>query len=105
MRRAITAAVAAMLLAGCALPLPIGAPAISAPSALDRADAAFDRLQRAADLVLPLLPIERQVRVRAVMAALALALGAARSAEGSEARGAAISRVDRLTVDLRAALR
>ena len=105
MRRAITAAIAATLLAGCTLPVQLEVPGTAAPTALDRADNAFARLQRAADTVLPLLPIERQVRARAVMAAIAIALGAARSAKVPDEHEAALATIDEQVAALARILR
>lgn len=90
MRRASFAALAAAALAvsACAtVPTP-------SPAAIDRLEASFDRLQRAAETVLPLLPEARAVRVRATLAAIAIAIDAARVAATANAQRAAIARAD-----------
>lgn len=89
---------AAVLLSSCAaLPIP-------APAATDRAQTGFDRLSAAAELILPLLPRDREVRARAVLAATAIALAAVQDARSSTDRAAAIAAVDAQLVALRAAL-
>ncbi|PCG08679.1 hypothetical protein COA17_11010 [Sphingomonas ginsenosidimutans] len=100
MRRASFAALAAAALAvsACAsIPTP-------SPAAIDRLDASFDRLQRASEPVLPLLPEERAVRVRATLAAIAIAIDAARLAATANAQRAAIARADAQVEQLAGAL-
>ena len=85
MKAAIVAAIGALALASCAS-MP--------PPSIDRLQAGYERLQRAAEPLLPLLPAEREVRARAILAALGMAIDAARAATDAGQRTAAIARAD-----------
>lgn len=91
-------AAAALAVSACAtIPAP-------SPAAINRLDASFARLQAAAEAVLPLLPEARAVRVRATLAAIAIAIDAARLAATANAQRAAIARADAQVVQLAGAL-
>ena len=92
------AAAAALAVSACAtIPAP-------SPASIDRLDASFARLQSAAEAVLPLLPEARAVRVRATLAAIAIAIDAARLASTANAQRAAIARADAQVGQLAGAL-
>jgi hypothetical protein len=72
----------AMLAALCAASMTCACTTISPPpvAAIDRAQAAYDRIAASAEIVLPFLSPERQVRVRLAMAITERGLLVARNA-------------------------
>ena len=90
MKRLLTAALcaASMALASCAS-MPTGSAA-----AIDRAQAAYDRIAASADIILPFLSPERQARVRLAMALTERGLLAARTAATIAEQRAALAQVE-----------
>ncbi|MEH3098885.1 hypothetical protein [Sphingomonas adhaesiva] len=87
MKAAIVAVAAALSLASCATTSP-------AAGAVDRLQAGYERVELAAERLIPLLPPERQTRARAYLATLGLAIDAARTASDAYERAAAIARAE-----------
>lgn len=97
MKRLLTAALcaASMMLASCAtLPTPSTGQAAQIESAIDRAQAAYDRIASTADLVLPFLLPERAARVRLAMSLAERGLLAARYAATAAERLAALKQAE-----------
>ncbi|QCB42992.1 hypothetical protein E5673_12830 [Sphingomonas sp. PAMC26645] len=83
MKKLLTAALcaASMALASCStLPPPSNATAAQIGTAVDRAQAAYDRVAASANLVLPFLSPERAARIRLAMSLAERGLTAARYA-------------------------
>ncbi len=97
--RAIGAGAAIIGLGGC---MTIAAAPGVTP--LDRADVAFTHLQAVAARALPLLPVAKATRVRAILAVIGFGLDAARAASVPTARMAAIARVEAQLAALHTAL-
>lgn len=97
MRAAIVAAIGALALTGCAS-------MSTASRSIDRLQAGYDRFERAAEPLIPLLPPERQVRARAILAALGMAIDATRTATTAHQRAAAIAQADAQLKALRSAM-
>ena len=90
MKKLLTAALcaASMALASCAtMPTASGV-------AIDRAQAAYDRIAASADIILPFLSPERQARVRLAMALTERGLLAARTAATIAEQRAALAQVE-----------
>jgi len=99
MRRAALAVAIAAALVGCAH---VAAPATSP---IDRVEAAYQRLDTAAAVVLPRLPAPTAARAEAYLDALGAAVRLARSASTPGGRDLAISDAAALLVQLAGVLR
>ncbi len=96
MKKMLTAALcaASMMLASCAtMPNPSTGQAAQIGSAIDRAQAAYDRIAATAELVLPFLSPERAARVRLAMSLAERGLLAARYAATAAEELAALEQV------------
>lgn len=89
---------ASMMLASCAtMPSPSTETAVHIGSAIDRAEAAYDRIASTAVLVLPFLSPERAARVRLVMALAERGLLVARYAATAAEQVAALKQAEAAT--------
>jgi len=105
MKRLLTAALcaASMMLASCAtMPTPSTGQAAQIGSAIDRAQAAYERIASTADLVLPFLSPERAARVRLAMALAERGLLAARYAANAAEQLAALKQAEAATATISA---
>lgn len=97
MKKVFTAALcaASMTCASCTT-MPTRSPESAAHigSAIDRAQAAYDRIAASAEIVLPFLSPERQARIRLAMALTERGLIAARYAATAAERAAALAQVE-----------
>ncbi|WP_156002616.1 hypothetical protein [Sphingomonas melonis] len=98
MKRMLVAALAAasLALASCAT---MPAPAQATP-AIDRAQAAYDRIASAAELLLPFLPADRAAQVRLAMALAERGLIAARYAATAVEQVAALRQAEAATATI-----
>ena len=97
MKRLLTAALcaASMTLASCAtMPTPSTKTAVQIGDAIERAQAAYDRIAASADVILPFLSPERQARVRLAMALTERGLLAARTAATIVEQRAALAQAE-----------
>ena len=100
MKRLLTAALcaASMMLASCAtMPTPTPGQAAQIGTAIDRAQAAYDRIAATAELVLPFLSPERAARVRLAMALTERGLLTARNAASTAEQLAALKQAKAAT--------
>lgn len=100
MKKVLTAALcaASMMLASCAtMPAPTAGQAAQIGSAIDRAQAAYDRIAATAALVLPYLSPERAARVRLAMSLAERGLLAARYAATAAEQLAALKQAEAAT--------
>lgn len=98
MKKLLTAALcaASMSLASCAtMPAP-------SPTAIDRAQAAYDRIAESAEIVLPRLSPERQARIRLAMALTERGLIVARYAATAAEQAAALKQAEAATATIEA---
>lgn len=105
MKKILTAALCAalMALASCAtLPTPSTEQAAQIGTAIDRAQAAYDRITVSANLVLPFLSPERQARIRLAMALTERGLLAARFAATAAEQLAALKQAEAATATIAA---
>jgi hypothetical protein len=103
MKKMLTAALcaASMSLASCAtMPTPSTETATQIGTAIDRAQAAYDRIAASAELVLPFLSPERQARVRLAMALTERGLLAARYAATVAEQLAALKQAEAATATI-----
>ncbi|KQO13293.1 hypothetical protein [Sphingomonas sp. Leaf242] len=103
MKKLLTAALCAvsMSLASCAtMPTPSTAQAAQIGTAIDRAQAAYDRIAAAAERILPFLSPERQARVRLAMALTERGLIAARNAATIAEQLAALRQAEAATATI-----
>lgn len=92
---------ASMSLASCAtMPTPSTEQAAQIGTAIDRAQAAYDRIAVSAEVVLPFLSAERQARVRLAMALTERGLIAARTAATIAEQLAALKQVEAATATI-----
>lgn len=106
MKKLLTAALCAalMALASCAsMPVPSSGQAAQIGSAIDRAQAAYDRIAASAEVVLPFLSPERQARIRLAMALTERGLLAARYAATAAEQAAALAQAKAATAVITAA--
>ncbi len=104
MRKILAAALcaASMMLASCAtMPTPSTGQAAQIGSAIDRTQAAYDRIAATADLVLPFLSPERAARVRLAMSLAERGLLAARYAATAAERVAALKQAEAATAAIK----
>lgn len=97
MNKLLTAAlcVASMALASCAtMPIPSAGTSAQIGTAIDRAQAAYDRIGASAEIVLPFLSPERQARIRLATALTERGLLAARYAATAAERAAALAQAE-----------
>ncbi len=100
MKKILTAALcaASMMLASCAtMPTPSTGQAAQIGSAIDRAQAAYDRIAASADVILPFLSPERAARVRLAMSLAERGLLAARYAATAVEQLAALRQAEAAT--------
>lgn len=105
MKRLLTAALcaASMALASCAtLPTPSVETAAHVGSAIDRAQAAYDRIAAAAEVVLPFASADRAARIRLGMALAERGLLAARLAATATEQLAALKQAEAATSQVEA---
>ena len=105
MKRLLTAALcaASMALASCAtMPTPSTETAVQIGTAIDRAQAAYDRISASAEIVLPFLSPERQARIRLAMALTERGLIAARGAATVVEQLAALKQAEAATATIKA---
>lgn len=105
MKKLLTAALcaASMMLASCAtMPTPSTGQAAQIGSAIDRAQAAYDRIAGAAEVVLPFLSPERAARVRLAMSLSERGLLAARYAATAAEQLAALKQAEAATSSIEA---
>lgn len=103
MRKLLTAALcaASMSLASCAtMPTPSTEQAAQIGTAIDRAQAAYDRISASAEVILPFLSPERQARIRLAMALTERGLIAARSAATVAEQLVALKQAEAATVTI-----
>lgn len=103
MKKILTAALcaASMMLASCAtMPTPTPGQAAQIGSAIDRAQAAYDRIASASELVLPFLSPERAARVRLAMSLAERGLLAARYAATAAEQLAALKQAEAATATI-----
>ncbi len=106
MKKLLTAALcaASMSLASCAtMPTPSTEQAAQIGTAIDRAQAAYDRISASANLVLPFLSTERQARIRLAMALTERGLIAARYAATAAEQMAALKQAEAATATIETA--
>jgi hypothetical protein len=100
MKKLLTAALcaASMMLASCTtMPTPSTETAAHIGSAIDRAQAAYDRIAATAEIVLPFLSPERAARVRLAMSLAERGLLAARYAATAAEQLAALKQAEAAT--------
>lgn len=103
MKKLLTAALcaASMTLASCAtMPTPSTGQAAQIGSAIDRAQAAYDRIAAAADVVLPFVSTDRAARIRLGMALAERGLLAARYAATAAEQLAALRQAEAATATI-----
>lgn len=103
MTKMLTAALcaASMSLASCAtMPTPSTETAAQIGTAIDRAQAAYDRIAASAEIVLPFLSPDRQARVRLAMALTERGLIAARTAASLAEKLAALKQAEAATATI-----
>ena len=103
MKKLLTAALcaASMSLASCAtMPTPSTEQAEQIGTAIDRAQAAYDRIAASAELILPFLSPERQARIRLAMALTERGLLAARYAATAAEQLAALKQAEAATATI-----
>jgi predicted lipoprotein len=106
MKKMLTAALcaASISLASCAtMPTPSAEQAAQIGTAINRAQAAYDRIAASADVVLPFLSPERQARIRLAMALTERGLIAARTAATFVEQQAALRQVEAATATIKIA--
>lgn len=105
MKRLLTAALcaASMMLASCAtMPTPSTETAAHIGTTIDRAQAAYDRIAAAAEVVLPFLSPERAARIRLAMSLAERGLLAARYAATTAEQLAALKQAEAATAAIEA---
>lgn len=103
MKKLLTAALcaASMSLASCAtMTTPLPEQAAQIGTAIDRAQAAYDRIATSAEVVLPFLSPERQARIRLAMALTERGLIAARTAATVAGQLAALKQAEAATATI-----
>lgn len=103
MKKLLTAALSAasMSLASCAtMPTPSSEQAAQIGTAIDRAQAAYDRIAESAEVILPFLSAERQARIRLAMALTERGLIAARKAATIAEQMAALKQAEAATATI-----
>jgi hypothetical protein len=106
MKKLLTAALcaASMSLASCAtMPTPSTEQAAQIGTAIDRAQAAYDRIAASAEVILPFLSPERQARIRLAMALTERGLLAARYAATAAEQLAALKQAEAATATIETA--
>lgn len=105
MKKILTAALcaASMMLASCAT-MPTASPETAAQigTAIDRAQAAYDRISATAEVVLPFLSPERAARIRLAMSLAERGLLAARYAATAAEQIAALKQAEAATAAIEA---
>ncbi|MEG3083989.1 hypothetical protein U1707_10085 [Sphingomonas sp. PB2P12] len=92
---------ASMSLASCAtMPTPTTETATQIGTAIDRAQAAYDRIAASAEVILPFLSPERQARIRLAMALTERGLIAARTAATVVEQLAALKQAEAATATI-----
>lgn len=103
MNKLLTAALCAASLAcaGCAtMPTPSTETAAQISTAVDRAQAAYDRIAASTEIVMPFLSPERQARIRLAMALTERGLLAARYAATAAEQLAALKQAEAATATI-----
>jgi hypothetical protein len=103
MKKLLTAALcaASISLASCAtMPTPSTEQAAQIDTAIDRAQAAYDRIAASAEVILPFLSPERQARIRLAMALTERGLLAARYAATAAEQLAALKQAEAATATI-----
>jgi len=103
MKKLLTAALcaASMMLANCTtMPAPSTKQAAQIGTAIDRAQAAYDRIAASAEVILPFLSPERQARIRLAMALTERGLLAARYAATAAEQLAALKQAEAATATI-----
>lgn len=101
-RRAVALAASSLTIASCAtMPTPSPRQPAQIGSAIDRAQATYDRIASTAELVLPFLSPERAARVRLAMSLAERGLLAARYAATAAERVAALKQAEAATAAIK----